>query len=854
MIQHELLAACLGYGGGVIAEGADGFRVSQPGQQLLTSSEIQAVNRVAKLGSLFSKLSRVSRGPQLAGGKDSLYHRAFRRGMGELLDAYSSDVASAEKGMAEDPSLGVSHIHAQLRKWQAILPAMSSLCDVTEGRTGGELLGVLQAASTMGGPEVTGAIQRLQWHCHQVLFQQVAAWCIHGVLLDPHGELFIERSALPASSSQRRVGWEEVLGAVAGRSSGEEAEASWNDDYVVARQTTGSGSIPSSLIPPPLIQKILFVGKSMRLLQRAGSASAGKDGTSPGGAIEEEGLNEAMFYSLAAKPVFHLMSLEAAVDSAYTAVTGKLWRLMVEGARLPMHLQAVRDYLLLGKGHLFHALAVEGRSIFMRPPSQRALLMLSSATLGGVARATGLEDDEFFKRCRLSFDAPEFRKEDFTSAEGFHVAGGASRAPAIGQVRLCRPSAEGGGDAAGALWFGTKREMIAGFDTEFVVKYSAAAQGGRDGPGGVCLVLQPLSCRALGLGGAGLGSEGIADSLAVCLELPGLTGRAGSVFIRTREGVLERAALIGSGVSHGPKLLRIRVTCSAAQDLSATVAVFARTAGEDATASSPLLSTRVDLQQSLNVPASGHGGAFAGLTASSAGGGLSLSVLSWSWSPLVQTGPAFMQGWDRLRMNYVVEWPLHLVLTREALAEYGRLFALLFAVKRAAIELEQAWPELAQSRLLRAGEGSPSLAPLLLLRAKTANFVSCLEYYLQVDVVEANYADLSRAVASAADFPSIQRAHSHFLSSIRHLSFIDVPMLSAAMDAPLCEARALCSLLATHTRSLSLGGGPPLSEVQRLSLQFEDDMRTLLRRAGQVGAQQLLLRLNYNGYYKVVLE
>ena len=45
-----------------------------------------------------------------------------------------------------------------------------------------------------------------------------------------------------------------------------------------------------------------------------------------------------------------------------------------------------------------------------------------------------------------------------------------------------------------------------------------------------------------------------------------------------------------------------------------------------------------------------------------------------------------------------LEWPLHLVLTRETMQTYNRLFRLLASVKRASLELERVWPTLMQSR------------------------------------------------------------------------------------------------------------------------------------------------------------
>lgn len=50
------------------------------------------------------------------------------------------------------------------------------------------------------------------------------------------------------------------------------------------------------------------------------------------------------------------------------------------------------------------------------------------------------------------------------------------------------------------------------------------------------------------------------------------------------------------------------------------------------------------------------------------------------------------------RLVHRLEWPLHLVLTRETMQTYNRLFRLLASVKRASLELERVWPTLMQTR------------------------------------------------------------------------------------------------------------------------------------------------------------
>ncbi|KAJ9508047.1 hypothetical protein QJQ45_021384, partial [Haematococcus lacustris] len=56
---------------------------------------------------------------------------------------------------------------------------------------GAQLLVLVAEAARSGAPAWSACAQRLLWHCHQVLFRQLASWMIHGVLLDPHAEFFV---------------------------------------------------------------------------------------------------------------------------------------------------------------------------------------------------------------------------------------------------------------------------------------------------------------------------------------------------------------------------------------------------------------------------------------------------------------------------------------------------------------------------------------------------------------------------------------------------------------------------------------------------------------------------------------
>ena len=52
-------------------------------------------------------------------------------------------------------------------------------------------------------------------------------------------------------------------------------------------------------------------------------------------------------------------------------------------------------------------------------------------------------------------------------------------------------------------------------------------------------------------------------------------------------------------------------------------------------------------------------------------------------------------------MDYAVDWPLHLILTTEALGVYNQLFGLLWSTKRTMCELDVVWPLLMETRYRR---------------------------------------------------------------------------------------------------------------------------------------------------------
>eukprot|EP00775_Hariotina_reticulata_P005315 gene5317-5550_t len=158
--------------------------------------------------------------------------------------------------------------------------------------------------------------------------------------------------------------------------------------------------------------------------------------------------------------------------------------------------------------------------------------------------------------------------------------------------------------------------------------------------------------------------------------------------------------------------------------------------------------------------------------------------------------PAYDSAWDDLRLDIQMPWPLGVLLTRRHLERYNALFQFLLRLKRVQLALESAWQEL--GRLCGRGGGGTTAAdigPLLQLRLHMGHFISNLQIYLQLDVVEVNYARLQEKVAAAQDFSEAEHAHERFLHALVTQSFLGHSAIVKQIGEVFGQTRALCRLV-----------------------------------------------------------
>ncbi|KAJ9507846.1 hypothetical protein QJQ45_021220, partial [Haematococcus lacustris] len=229
---------------------------------------------------------------------------------------------------------------------------------------GAQLLVLVAEAARSGAPAWSACAQRLLWHCHQVLFRQLASWMIHGVMLDPHAEFFV------ASASGSTPGTQAASSTTDG--------FDWQTSYQVL-----PARLPSH-IPLEQAEAIAFIGKSILLLRHNPSRGGGSDllrGRPPpltasgerragsGGADQgaqllthSETLEGAQaLRALQMQPSWDRVAFGRVIEALRCRAASLLWHLVVVQADLLSHLAAFKDYFLMSRGELFHAFLVEAR-------------------------------------------------------------------------------------------------------------------------------------------------------------------------------------------------------------------------------------------------------------------------------------------------------------------------------------------------------------------------------------------------------------------------------------------------------------------------------------------------------------
>ncbi|XP_072480966.1 gamma-tubulin complex component 4-like isoform X4 [Notamacropus eugenii] len=224
---HELLLALSGYPGAIFTwNKRSGLQVSQD-FPFLHPSETSVLNRLCRLGTDYIPFTEfIERytghvqqqdhhlSQQGQGGLHGIYLRAFCTGLDSILQPYRQALLDLEQEFLADPPLSISHVNYSLDQFQLLFPSVMVVVEQIKSQKihGCQILETVYKYSCGGLPPVRSALEKILAVCHGVMYKQLSAWMLHGLLLDQHEEFFIKQGPSSGLVSTQLEEEEEDLG------------------------------------------------------------------------------------------------------------------------------------------------------------------------------------------------------------------------------------------------------------------------------------------------------------------------------------------------------------------------------------------------------------------------------------------------------------------------------------------------------------------------------------------------------------------------------------------------------------------------------------------------------------------
>ncbi|KAI4876154.1 hypothetical protein NFI96_017595 [Prochilodus magdalenae] len=390
---HELLLALSGYPGTIFTwNKRNGLQVSQD-LPFLHPSETSVLNRLCKMGTDYMRFTEFieqhtghvhqqehySNQPSQT-GLHGIYLRAFCTGLHSMLQPYRQALLDLEQEFLGDPHLSISHVNYMLEQFQLLFPSVMVVVETIKSQKkishpdqihGCQILETVYKHSCGGLPPVRMALEKILAVCHGVMYKQLAAWMLHGLLLDQSEEFFVKQgpSAGGAAAAQEEEEEDLGIGGLSGKQLRELQDLRLIEEENMLAPSLQQFSLRvemlPSYIPVRVAEKILFVGESVQMFENHNHSP------SRAGSIlkHQEDMFAAELHRLKQQSLFSLVDFENVIDGIRSTVAEHLWTLMVEESDLLGQLKIIKDFYLLGRGELYQVFIDLAQHMLKTPPS-----------------------------------------------------------------------------------------------------------------------------------------------------------------------------------------------------------------------------------------------------------------------------------------------------------------------------------------------------------------------------------------------------------------------------------------------------------------------------------------------------
>ncbi|XP_071096786.1 gamma-tubulin complex component 4-like [Haliotis cracherodii] len=430
---HEVLLALTGHCGGVFKDNGDGIKVLED-LPFIHPSEVNVLNQLCRLGTLYrgfkvfihkygSTLSFQNAENSFSGNLHGMYIKAFCHGLDEVLQDYRQLLLQLEQDIIADPHLPVSHLQCTLQPYQLLFPALSSVIEQIKSHKahGCYILDIVHKNSICGLPSVKEALHRVLHVCHGVMFKQLCAWLLHGSLVDPYREFFIQqadggRGEQTDEDTQETQDDELGIMGVTGRQLQRLLNlSSLAGETPSLSQFTVQADLLPAYIPTRVSSHILFVGESVQMFEH----DRHKPQAQKIGSIlknREQEFARAL-HELSKQSDFNSMQFESLIDKIRTYVAEHLWVLIVQDSGLMNQIRIMKDFYLLGRGELYLAFIDQAQLLLKAPPTGTTEHDVNMAYQQS-ARNVLLEDENFFQHFHLTVTSKAAEKKGGLAEDG----------------------------------------------------------------------------------------------------------------------------------------------------------------------------------------------------------------------------------------------------------------------------------------------------------------------------------------------------------------------------------------------------------------------------------------------------
>ena len=162
-----------------------------------------------------------------------------------------------------------------------------------------------------------------------------------------------------------------------------------------------------------------------------------------------------------------------------------------------------------------------------------------------------------------------------------------------------------------------------------------------------------------------------------------------------------------------------------------------------------------------------------------------------------------LTGMETFTLDYRVQWPLSLVVSRKALTKYQLVFRHLFHCRHVERQLGATW-QLHQATRRIAGPGGP-LGRAYCLCQRMLHFLQNFMYYITVEVIEPNWATMDEALRRAATLDDVIEAHDKFLDACMKEGMLFWPKILKRLE----RIKSICLRFAATTGAFAATIAPP---------------------------------------------